>query len=74
MKASACFFALCLATAPLHAYDKSGRVIMLSEEENAACGLGDGCVLAPKTLVREELDKMFERGHEAGRISCGNRT
>lgn len=73
MKA-AFFLALCLAAAPSGAYDKSGRVVMLSEEEDARCAIGDGCVLVPKSIVRDELDKIFERGHEAGRISCGNRT
>lgn len=38
---------------------------------NAARG---GCILIPMGLLKEKFEAIFEKGHEAGRISCGNRT
>lgn len=61
--------ALALVLAPIFAF-----AVELTDEEKEQCRERGGCILVPMDSLREKLLEVFERGHEAGRISCGNRT
>lgn len=45
----------------------------LTGDEQTVCREHGGCVALTMDTLREKLREVFERGHEAGRISCGNR-
>lgn len=48
--------------------------VELTDDEQDECRARGGCILIPMDLLKEKFEAIFEKGHEAGRISCGNRT
>ena len=59
--------AVCLA--PILAF-----AVNLTDEEKDVCRQHGGCSVLPLDEFKAKLREVFERGHEAGRISCGNRS
>jgi len=47
--------------------------VEFTKAEAETCRTRGGCILVPIDTLREKMLELFEKGHEAGRISCGNR-
>ena len=67
-RAAVLFAALILVLAPILAFS-----VTLTDEEQAQCDEHGGCVTVTLEHLREKLGEVFEKGCEAGRVSCGNR-
>lgn len=48
--------------------------VTLTDEEQNECRDHGGCLIIPMDALKAKFQAIYEKGHEAGRISCGNRT
>jgi hypothetical protein len=67
------FLAGCLASAPLCALEKEGPVITLTDEEDALCEDGGGCIVAPKDELYKAFEVVRTKAYEEGMNACHGR-
>ena len=68
-KLTAVLIAIAVVVTPILA-----MAVTLTDNEQAQCEQHGGCLIVPMDELKTKMQEVFARGHEAGRISCGNRT
>jgi len=64
-----------LITGPAPAIEfKEPNMLILSDEEQAACDSGGGCYLVPELMFKKHIEQIAERAYKAGKASCGRST
>ncbi len=58
---------------PLGAVEVDDNKIILTNEEVAACLTGGGCLVVPRAVLLDEIERQARRAYEAGKRECPNR-
>ena len=64
------FFCGMLISAPLCAVEKEGLTITITQEEDAACTEGGGCLLVPRQVLETAIEAYAQRAYSAGQAKC----
>jgi hypothetical protein len=70
----ATFLAGCLIASPLTAFEQTGRIITMSEEEEQVCEQLGPCLVLPMQLVARhhyvKVREAYDAGVNAGKDAC----